>query len=980
MSPTAFRLASCRRFHLPVILLTSFLLAPNPVAAQAVGLGSISGTVTDESGAALPGVMLKLTSPALQVPEVAIISDSQGRYRFADLRVGVYRVEAELDGFRLTIREKIDIPADFVARIDLTMALGSLNETITVSGASPVVDLSTTRGGQIVRAEVVARVLPMTGTPADMARLVPGVSIAPRLMNPAMGGAVGTGTYTAYGQAGSTVMVEEIQMTNNTITGNMNDTEQVDLKTFGGGAETWAPGVQTNFILKSGGNQFHGATNLLFMDHHFQSNNLDDHLRGMGFTQPESLDYSRDVHGNIGGPILKDKLWFFGSAKQKRIVKYLGGFQQNPGPDGLWLTGDEPTVPNSVSDPSGVAKVSYQITPKYRVSGFLWRDAIFEEPVPFGGIFGGGNQRTISYEHSSTYNIATTITTGEFQGTPRNNLAFNVKVAHTDYYAKWGLIESAKLLPSAWDRATGMYTGSVISTGALTSGERHGTAKWNTVLARLTYIAGPHEIKVGSDNQFIAGGASAPNHRAGNYILTFDTVGGVPHQPVQFRTLSLPTDTSNNYSDQTTQYITDRWQIVSRLVANIGIRFERQNYYVTASEHQAGTFVQAASLPAVDLGTWHTIAPRAGVAWDVTGNGKMVLKSTWGRFTTPLPYGVTSFGEMFNPNTTIQTDYRWNDRNRNNDYDPGEVDLSLTGLDFISATGGLSNTEPLTNFEIPHTNEFTASIERELAPAVAGRFIYVYKKSVGAYGNNNPGRPASVFNIPLQRRDPGPDGVIGNTDDGPMVTIYDYDPAYRSGTFNRQARVNRPDDKSDVAQTLEVSVSKRLSGGWSMGTAVNFIKQHRWLTPIVLSPNDEAYPLDTTWYNEFKLNGSLQLPLSFLLGGSLNVLSGVPGQRTYIFRAADPLGGPPLRQLTTVTSRLEEFGSQKGPVMSFLNLRLGETIKLQHGLQIVFSVDAINALNQNTAQITTYASGPTFGYITQIPTPRILQFGVDFSF
>ena len=170
----------------------------------------------------------------MQVPEMVTVSDSQGRYRFADLRVGVYRVQAELDGFRMTIRQNIDIPADFVARIDLTMALGGLNETITVSGASPVVDLSTTRGGQIVRAEVVARVLPMSGTPADMARLVPGVSIAPRLMNPAMGGAVGTGTYTAYGQAGSTVMVEEIQMTNNTITGNMNDTEQVDLKTFGG--------------------------------------------------------------------------------------------------------------------------------------------------------------------------------------------------------------------------------------------------------------------------------------------------------------------------------------------------------------------------------------------------------------------------------------------------------------------------------------------------------------------------------------------------------------------------------------------------------------------------------------------------------------------------------------------------------------------------------------------------------------------------
>jgi hypothetical protein len=600
--------------------------------------------------------------------------------------------------------------------------------------------------------------------------------------------------------------------------------------------------------------------------------------------------------------------------------------------------------------------------------------------VPFGGIFGGGNQRTISYEHSSTYNIGTTITSGELQGTPRNNLAFNVKIAHTDYYAKWGLIDSAKFLPSAWDRATGMYTGSVISTGALTSGERHGTAQWHTVLARLTYVAGAHEIKVGSDNQFIKGGASAPNHRAGNYILTFDTVNGVPHQPVQIRTLSLPTDTSNNYSNQTTQYVTDRWQVMSRLVANIGVRFERQNYFVTAAEHQAGQFAEQASLPAVDLGTWHTIAPRFGVAWDVTGSGKTVVKSTWGRFTTPLPYGVTSFGEMFNPNTTIQTDYRWNDRNRNNDYDPGEVDLSTTGPDFISATGGLTNTEPLTDFEIPYTNEFTASIERELVPAVAGRFVYVYKKAVGAYGNNNPGRPPSVYNIPLSRRDPGPDGVTGNGDDGPMVTIYDYDPAYRSGVYNRQARVNRPDDKSDVAQTLEVSVSKRLSDGWSLGTAASFIKQHRWLTPIVLSPNDEVYPLDTTWYKEFKLNGSFQLPWSFLLGGSLNVLSGVPGVRTNIFRAADPLGGPPLRQLTTVTQRMEPFGSQRGPVMSFMNVRIGRTLRLPNAMQMVLSLDAINALNQNTAQITTYASGPTFGYITQIPTPRVLQFGVDFSF
>jgi hypothetical protein len=946
------------------------------VSAQAIGLGAITGSITDESGAALPGVMLKLTSPALQMPEITMVSDGEGRYRFAELRVGVYRVQAELDGFRTIVRENIDIPADFIARIDLTMALGSLNETIIVSGASPVVDVANTRGGQVIQPEIVARVIPMAGTPADMARLVPGVTIAPRLMNPAMGGATGTGTYSAYGQAGSTVMVEEVQITSNTIVGNMNDTEQVDLKTFGGSAELWAPGVQTNFILKSGGNQFHGSASALYLHHRFQNDNLDDRLRRQGFTQPEALDTTRDLHVNLGGPILQDKLWFFASARRKKIVKYLGGFQANAGPDGRWLTGDEPTTPNKSDQNPFIVKGSYQATPKYRLTGFVWRDPILESPVPFGGIFGGGNQRTISVEASSTYNLVTTISSIEFQGTPRSNLTFNVKGGYTDYYADWGLQQDYAHLPSSWDRATGMYTGSAISTGTTFSGQRYGLSKWATMLARLTYVAGRHEIKAGFDNQFIRGGARVPNHPAGNYSLVFD--GG---QPVEIRTLSLPTDATNDYSAQTTQYVTDRWQLHPRVVLNLGMRLERQHYYVTAQTHASGEFAVEAALPAVDLGTWYTVAPRAGVAWDITGSGRTVLKSTWGRFNTQLPFGVTSFASMFNPNTTIQTNYRWRDPNGNRDYDVGEVDLSTTSQDFISASGGLANTEPLgSDFKIPYTNEFTVSLERELWPSVSSRFLYVRKESALAYGNINPARPYSAFNIPLQRRDPGPDGITGNADDGGMVTIYDYDPAYRSGVFNRQARVNRPETTSDVAQTLEASFSKRLSDRWSLGTAISLTKQNRWLAPFRESPNDESFALDTTWNNEFKLNGNYVFPWDFLFGGTLNVLSGVPGQRTNIFRAVDPLGGPPLRQLTTVTLRLEEFGAQRGPLLSFLNFRVGKTVRLARGQKVVLSLDALNAMNKNTAQITTYASGPTFGFVTQIPTPRILQFGIDYSF
>jgi len=139
------------------------------------------------------------------------------------------------------------------------------------------------------------------------------------------------------------------------------------------------------------------------------------------------------------------------------------------------------------------------------------------------------------------------------------------------------------------------------------------------------------------------------------------------------------------------------------------------------------------------------------------------------------------------------------------------------------------------------------------------------------------------------------------------------------------------------------------------------------------------FPLDETWNYQFRLNGSYTLPFDVLLGGTLTTLSGIKGQRTYVFRATDPLGGPPLRQLSTVTLRLEPYGSQTGPTQNYLDFRLGKTFNVgRQRFQV--SLDAINALNTNSAQAVTYVSGPTYGQITQIPSPRILRFGAQYSF
>jgi hypothetical protein len=211
--------------------------------------------------------------------------------------------------------------------------------------------------------------------------------------------------------------------------------------------------------------------------------------------------------------------------------------------------------------------------------------------------------------------------------------------------------------------------------------------------------------------------------------------------------------------------------------------------------------------------------------------------------------------------------------------------------------------------------------------------------------------------------------------DGGMVTIYDFDPAYRTSVVNE--RINQPED--NIAQTVEGSLTRRLSNRWSLAGAYAATRQHRWLTTAITDPNQDYFPIDNTWSHIVRVNGSYMLPYDITLGGTLAVKTGVLGQRTYVFRAADPLGGPPLRQQTNVTLRLEPYGQSRGPEQKYFDLRLGKTIRMP-GSQLLLSVDVLNVLNTNVPEAINFASGPTYGQVTLIPTPRILRFGLQVEF
>ena len=219
---------------------------------------------------------------------------------------------------------------------------------------------------------------------------------------------------------------------------------------------------------------------------------------------------------------------------------------------------------------------------------------------------------------------------------------------------------------------------------------------------------------------------------------------------------------------------------------------------------------------------------------------------------------------------------------------------------FLSITGANSTTlNP--DLQQPMTNEATASFERELRPNLGIRALYVFKNVVNQYATTNTARPRSAYNIPLTRRDPGPDDVLGTADDGKSVTIYDYDAAYRGAAFVVNQLQNTPRD--DHFQSAEFTVTKRYSERWSAIASFWAIKDHRWITgpsPLTIipdTPNADYFPLDETWRWAGNVSGNYRLPYGVQFGVRLQSKIGVQGQRTTIFRATDPDGGTPLRQL-----------------------------------------------------------------------------------
>jgi hypothetical protein len=959
MSSITFRQAVCTA-------LFGISLFADAALAQSVGSGAFQGRVTDETGGALPGTTVSVSGPALQVPKLSSTTDADGSYRFASVPPGVYTLTFELSGFNTVVRSDLRLNVGFVARVDAVLKVGGVRESVTVSGQSPVVDVTTTAGGVNFTKETL-QTIPTTKSMWQVLAMTPGVRMADHDVGGSkIGQQLDYRNYGTFGQV--TPMIEGINTRQDTTRAGFyydySALEEAQIKAVAADAEVALPGTTWIAVVKSGGNDFHGSLSLAGQSKAWQSTNLDDALRAQGVTIGNSTKWVSDASGDLGGRLVRDKLWFYGALHDQRRHSDLLGFVRGPGPDGVFLTSDDEPAEAIASLTNQTAKVSFQPSSKYKMIGFVQRNAKYDNA--------DSADRFRPLDSTAVLHFDPIAWKGELQGTPSSSMLFNVLFGRQYYLSardpRDGVDRPGN--PSRWFRDTGLFLGPA-------EPQHRPRERWQNTASLSWYPAGSfgghHSLKTGYVIYFERMGREYVDKASGNYLLVFDRVGQGPRQPVEIQTFNYPIQAVKNRMTEYSGYVKDTWSIGRRLTANVGVRLERYHSYIDPQEKAQGQFGSGGAFPAVDVLTWVSAAPRIGVAYDPAGNARTVVKAAYGLFNHTMG---DDYAEPYNRNGLVTSTYRWRDADGNGDYAPGEVNLDTNGPDFISISGSANNINN-TALKQPRTHEFSLALERELMANFGARALYVYKRQVRLYDTINVLRPFSAFNIPLTRRDPGPDGILGTGDDAGSVTIYDYDAAFRGSRFVGSQRSNTGDP--DSYNNLELTLNKRMSHNWEMLASYGATKNHRQLKLIPENPNDRPFRIDTTWDWQFKLTGSYMLPAAFRVAAFYQHFSGKALQRTYIFRSADPDGGAPLRQLSTVTLRLAPLGSERLPQQKLLNLRLSKEFRLG-APRLSIDADLFNALNTNVALDAVAASGPSFGRVTSIMPPRIGRVGATITF
>jgi len=946
--------------------------SPEAVFAQGGGAsstGTISGRATDPSGGALPGVTVTLTSPSLMGTQEALTNE-QGLYRFPAVPPGKYGITFKLAGFSSLLREGIVVAIGFTATVNAVLQLAAVEESVTVSGDAPLIDRTATRVQQNFKLEQLES-LPSGRDMYSLLAVTPAVAMARIDVG---GNRAGSQTaYVAYGfgtqGAQTRNSVEGVDVTNaSASTGLFMDYssfEEVFVGTVGQGAEMSAPGVNTQFLGKSGGNTFHGEIYQDWYNNSLQGENIPaEYLAPTAFGgNPlvphgnEAVAYA-DFNIDGGGPIKRDRVWWFASyRRQSQAVRLVN------------LQFDE-TFDTRLFNPSG--KVTVQANTRHKFIGYYQWGQKLQPYRTWNSTYVFRSPDDTEKQDNGTW-----IGKGEWNGSLTNSLYVEARYGWYGFYFP---------LVGYSDAPFRQDQGTRISEGGDQKNQQDLARKQVTAAATYfkdRWLGATHTIKVGGDVNLETSFNGSERTRAGNVEQIFNN-GAAFRVILGFPTASGPVGSKGAHddllsiskTDQESLFVTD--QVVrGRVTLNLGFRFDRYKSHIPEQRQLAFTngpiALPAVTFQAQTFAVWNTVAPRAGLAYDVRGDGKTVIKANYGYF-NHAPAGLSGFA---NPNAR-QKDitYTWTDRNRDGLYQLGEE-----GAVVSSRLAGSVSVNP--DINSPYTHEALVYVERQISSDFAVRAGYVYKTTDNLWQAIQPGRPPSAYTAPFPFVDIGADGVRGSADDRTLA--YVAIPAAELASRSANVVLANAGGQGRY-KTVETSLSKRTSNRWSAGVGFGYtwttegndtvrenlvsFTQPGFRSYVNQTPNDTAIQSSTNW--SVKAYGTYDAPWGIRLSPLYRMQSGQNYGRTNSVSAPAAVG------LYSATILMEPLNSRRTDNLNIVDLRVGKVLSYKR-TKLNLMLDLFNIANTHAADVISFATGLGFERPANILAPRTAKIGFRYE-
>ena len=986
----------------PLVVAVSFGLLLLPVVASAQS--SIAGVVKDTSGAVLPGVQVEVSSPVLIEQSRTAVSDSQGVYRIVDLRPGTYKVIFTLQGFTTFERSGIELPASFTATVNAEMKLGSISETITVSGEAPVVDVHTaTQSQQIVTSEV-RNAIPLSSNAAAFAQLIPAATQAASDRD--VGGIRGENSqaFSIHGShTADMIMLRDgldydqfFSGGNKASSMNPAAVAETTVQTASSAAAE-SGGVIINAIPREGGNTFHGMFQSNYGNAKLQSDNLNAALRARGATAGSDIKTLYDIEGGIGGPIRQNKLWFFGSARRWITTSNLAGLYHNKlqNPQGTLFYAPDLARPgyedNFYIDES--LRLTWQAAARHKINALFSNEDNCQ-------CHQGQRAGTLAPEAAGD---------NHFSPAPRAQI-------------KWTFPMTNRLLFDAgtsalWGKVVRRPTGGTDADYVITDLDRNFTYGHHardyanppstggnlpyaviTETANVSYVTGSRTTNAGIS---LRQAYQQRNHFI-NHSLEYTFRGTTPVQLSEW----ISPFHSETRQHAAGLYVQQQWTR-GRMTLDGGLRYDYFRGFIPAMTLPGGRFLpQGASFPAVDSAlNFKDLSPRVGAAFDLFGTGKTAVKFTLGRYVNIISNQDTNFRNQAPVLQMVTSTTRnWNDANGN--YIP---DCDLTSLNANGECEAVSNrnfgsTVPGTTYDNDVTHGFgnrpynwqgSVGVAHQLMRGVGVEVAY-FRTSYGNFTvtDNVLVTPADfdVFSITSPNDPRLPDGG-GKTVGG----LYDLKPAKFGLVQNVVRNAKDFGKQTEKYNGVEANVRGRLPrggvliGGLSVGrTATNNCEVLRNLPEQAIS-GTTITPLDNCsivppWGagTQYRLSGLFSLPGDVRVSGTYQNIGGIPTTASYVVNNAmvastlgRPLsgGGNPTRTIDLVRPN-SFYPEGRGQQIDF---RVSRRFQLnQTRIEPQFNIYNLTNANDVVSQTTRY--GPAWQNVTGVLPPRMVKLGVQIDF